>query len=370
MRASIRPTVAEVDLPAIGHNLDRLRAIFGGQDIWAVVKADAYGHGAVPVGRYLSGRCAGLAVSLVEEGLELRAAGLTAPILVLGAYYDQCHDLVLANRLTPVVYDPADIERFAEAAGRRGRTFDVHLKIDTGMGRLGVAPATLGAVLDRLRRTPALRLAGLATHFAQADAAESTATDEALARFAACIGVARARGFTELSNHAANTAAAVRFRSARLGAVRPGIGLYGAVSAPTVVVPDLRPALRFATRIMSIRDVPVGGAVSYGGLWRAPRPSRVATLPVGYADGYPRHVTGAETLVRGRRVPIVGAVCMDMMMIDVTDVPDAVLGDEVTLIGGEGPGGISAEQLATWAGTIVYEILCGISKRVPRIYKA
>jgi len=375
MRASVRPTVAEVDLGAVGRNADRLAVLVGGVEIWGVIKADAYGHGAVPVARALAGRCPALAVSLVEEALELRAAGVTTPIVVLSAYYDHCHGQVLDERLTPVVYDPADLEAFSRAAVERRRTVALHLKIETGMNRLGIAPDRLPAVLDQIEALPGLRIAGLSTHLASADVADPAATTAALSIFGAALDVAAARGLTGLTNHAANSAAAVRFPDARFQAVRPGLALYGAMPSSVVKMPALEPALRLITRIMAIHPIDVGAPVSYGGEWRASRPSVIATLPVGYADGYPRHVRGAQVLLRGKRVAVVGVVCMDMMMVDVTDVAGAAVGELITLIGtdpeGAGPDAtISADELAGWAGTINYEILSGISKRVPRVYKS
>jgi alanine racemase len=372
IRTSIRPTVAEIDLGAVQRNLLRVRAAVGRKvRIFGVVKADAYGHGAVPVARALEPMCNALAVSLVEEGLELRAAGVRAPIMVLGAYFNRHQDEVLAERLTPVVYDLGDLERFALAASRRGRRADVHVKVDTGMSRLGIPVGDVPRMLGRLEDWPSLRLAGLCTHFASADAPDAGTTEEALRRFEACLEVAKAHGATDLVNHAANSAATVRFPEARLDAVRPGLALYGAMPSPSVQLEGLEPALRLTTRIMAVHDLAPGTSVSYGGLWRAPRRSRIATLPVGYADGYPRHVRGATALVAGRRVPVVGAVCMDMLMIDVTDVPegDAGIGASATLIGRDGDEAITIDDVAGWAGTISYEILCGISKRVPRILR-
>jgi alanine racemase len=370
IRTSIRPTLAEIDLGAIQRNFERVQKIVGGGvAMWGVVKADAYGHGAVPVARALEPLCNALAVSLVEEGMELRAAGVRAPIVVLGAYYGVHHADVLAHRLTPVVYEHGDLERFAAAAARRGRRADVHVKIDTGMSRLGFSTAAVPRLLERLAGLPSLRLGGLCTHFASADLPDGALTREALARFEGCLASARAAGFDGLVNHAANSAAAVRFPEARLDAVRPGLALYGAMPSQHVALAGLEPALRLTTRIMSVHDLAPGAAVSYGGLWRAARPSRVATLPIGYADGYPRHVRDARALVRGARVPIVGAVCMDMLMVDVTDVPGACEGDLVTLVGADGAEAISVDDLARWAGTVSYEILCGISKRVPRALK-
>lgn len=373
MRTSIRPTIAEIDLGAVRRNLARVSALVGDTAVWAVIKADGYGHGAVPVARAIEDRCAALAVSLVEEGLELRAAGVRVPIVVLGAYYDHCHAQVLDAALTPVIYDPMDLDLFSRAAAARAAQHvgpvDVHIKVDTGMARLGIDPQELAAVLDRAAASPRLRVAGLCTHLASADAPSTGETERALASFGKCVEVARQRGLGPLTNHAANSAAAVRFVGARLDAVRPGLALYGAMPSGFVAVPDLEPALRFSTRIMAAKDIPAGATVSYGGQWRAPRPSRIATLPVGYADGYPRHVRSAEALCRGSRVPIVGAVCMDMMMIDVTDIPGAAVGDVVTLIGRDAAHRIGVDDVAAWAGTINYEILCGISKRVPRVYR-
>jgi alanine racemase len=370
MRTSIRPTLAEIDLGAVQRNFLRVREAVGpGVAIWGVVKADAYGHGAVAVARALEPLCNALAVSLVEEGMELRAAGVRAPIAVLGAYYDERHAATFAHRLVPVVYDAADLDRFAAAAAQRGRRSDVHVKIDTGMSRLGVPTSELPSVLARFGSLPSLRLAGLCTHFASADVEGDAATREALGRFSSCLTLARAKGLGGLVNHAANSAAAIRFPEARLDAVRPGLALYGAMPSAHVALPGLEATLRLSTRVMAVRDLPVGATVSYGGVWRASRPSRIATLPIGYADGYPRHVDGAEVLVRGRRVPVVGVVCMDMLMVDVTDVPGAAVGDVVTLIGSDGGLSITIDEVARWAGTISYEILCGISKRVPRVYK-
>lgn len=406
MRTSIRPTVAEVDLGALRRNVARMRAWLrpagagGGPALFGVVKADAYGHGAVAVARALAPLCDALAVSLVEEGLELRAAGIGTPILILSAYYDHCHSEVLEAGLVPVVADPGDLERFAAAPLRRrprapGRLArvgenigdsglgadggvdgprDVHLKIDTGMNRLGVAPADLPSVLDRLGALPRLRLAGVATHFASADLADAGTTAEQLARFAPCLDLVRSRGLAPGVIHAANSAAAVRFPAARFGAVRPGLALYGAMPSAVVARPELEPVLTLRTRIMALHDVPAGAPVSYGGQWRAARPSRIATLPIGYADGYPRHVRDAVVLVRGRRATVAGAVCMDMFMVDVTDVPGVAQGDSVTLIGAEaGPDGalvrLDLDEVAARAGTVNYEILCGLSKRVPRLYR-
>ena len=361
--------MAEIDLTAIADNFNLLRHTVGGDvAIWGVVKADAYGHGAVAVARALEPLSNALAVSLVEEGLELRAAGIRSPIVVLGAFYNHHQDDVLHEGLTPVIYETGDLDRFATSAARLGRRVAVHLKVDTGMSRLGFSVGALPSVLDHARALPSIEIAGLATHFASADGADPQVTLESLGRFVDCVALARGHGLETLTLHAANSAAAVRFPQARLDAVRPGLALYGALPSAEVRLPGMRPALSLGTRIMALHDITPSTPVSYGGLWRASRPSRIATLPIGYADGYPRHVQGAMALIRGRRAPVVGAVCMDMLMVDVTDVAGVALGDRVTLMGRDGADEITVDEVAAWAGTISYEILCGISKRVPRIY--
>jgi alanine racemase len=374
--------VAEIDLGALCRNLARVRVIVGAKvAIYGVVKADAYGHGAVAVAGVLAPLVDALAVSLVEEGLELRGAGITCPILVLGAYYGHTHSEVLEECLTPVIYDIGELQRFGSAPRRRrpkrGQAvpgcglqprWPVHVKIDTGMNRLGIQPEALPAFLELVARYPHLELTGVCTHFASADLRRASATREQLARFDRCLLTAHARGVDPEVVHAANSAAAVRFPEARYRAIRPGLALYGAMPSVVVARPELEPVLALRTKIMALHEVAAGQGVSYGGLWRPLRKARVATLPIGYADGYPRHIRGAEVLVRGRRAPVVGAVCMDMLMVDVSRVPGASVGDQVTLIGRDDGGAFTVDQIARWADTASYEILCGISKRVPRIY--
>jgi alanine racemase len=385
LRTSIRPTVAEIDLEALRANALRVRALVGGVGVWGVVKADAYGHGAIEVARALEPLCEVLAVSLVEEGLELRDAGIECPIIVLGAYFGDRHSDVVEAGLIPVVSDVADLERFAAAPARRSfrargpestltavnppEVVDVHLKVDTGMSRLGVAMDELPAVIERVKALSRVRLRGVCTHFASADVEDAAATWRQLDRFRSGLASLRASGIEPDLVHAANSAAALRFEDTRFSAVRPGLALYGALPSPFVSASGLTPVLSLRSRIMSLRLLPAGTSVSYGGQFTAARPTRVATIPIGYADGYPRHVRGAQVLVRGARAPIVGAVCMDMLMVDVTDVLRVQVDDVVTLIGADGPGSITLDELAGWAGTLNYEILCGLSKRVPRLYR-
>jgi alanine racemase len=383
LRTSIRPTIAEVDLGALGRNAARIRAIVGPDvAVYGVVKADAYGHGAVAVAKVLESQVDGLAVSLVEEGLELRDVGVTRPILVLGAYYGRYHSEVLEECLTPVVYDSGEFEAFAHAPIRRralrfqGRgasaeagPWPVHVKVDTGMNRLGIDPKALDGFAAMAERHPRLKIDGLCTHLASADLASPDATRAQLALFQRVLGVARARGIVPRLVHAANTAGTMRFPEARFSAIRPGLALYGYSPSDVIARQDFEPVLSLITRVMALHRVRRGATVSYGGTWRARRESLIATLPIGYADGYPRHIAGAQVLVGGRRANLVGAVCMDMMMADVTHLPGVAVGDKVVLIGRDGGETILADDLARWAGTISYEVLCGISKRVPRLYR-
>jgi len=314
------------------------------------VKADGYGHGAIPVARALErAGVLGLAVSLTEEGIELRRAAIGGLILVMGGVYG--HHEILSHGLVPVVSDAADLDAFARAARALGVRARIHVKIDTGMSRLGIPPAQVDSFLAAAARLPEIEIVGVCTHLASADT-DPAFTREQLARFDA----ARRAFPPGLLVHAANSAATVEMPAARYDAVRPGLLLY-------------RDVMRLATAVSQLRDVPAGEPVSYGGLWRAPGPRRIATLPIGYADGYPRRLTGAgEVLVHGRRCPVVGAVCMDMTMVDVTDVPGVDVGDEVVLLGAQGRERITARELADRAGLIEYEITCGVSKRVPRFY--
>ncbi len=363
--------MAEVDLAALRKNVDVLAATVGPQvGILAVVKADAYGHGALAVARALERKVWGFAVSLVEEGVELRRGGIEAPIVVLGSFYGYSHRDVIAFRLTPVVADETDVERFARAAdemsaGRVG----MHLKIDTGMSRLGVRLEKLDDMLARLRETPSVELTGLCSHLASADADDPTPSTEQLARFEEARRRVAAAGFAVPLVHVANSAATQRFGQARFDLIRPGLALYGYSASSAAAYTGLLPAMSLKSRIVALREVPVGERVSYGGLWRAEAPSRIATVPVGYADGYTRRMTGkAEVLVGGRRCAVAGAITMDMSMVDVSAVDGVRLGDEVVLLGAQGGARITADELAAWAGTITWEIFCGISKRVPRVY--
>ena len=377
----VRPTEAVVDLAAIVSNY-RLACEVGARPSIAVVKANAYGHGAVPVARALvQAGCPMLAVALVEEGLELREAGLAAPILVLGGAYDDRFDLLVRHRLTPLVFRPDHVSALAAAARQLGTTAAAHLKLDTGMGRIGVPPPELGAFVEAVRAARDVRIEGVCTHFANADLVPREVTERQVRAFDEAVKVLSSAGFPIRFRHLANSAGTIEFPAARQDLTRPGIMLYGLLpfgpgeersAVATAVGGRLQPALTWRTAITHVKTVAPGTAISYGGRWTAARTSRIATLPVGYADGYSRRLSGrpgfgcADVLVRGRRAPITGTVCMDMLMVDVTDVPGAEVGDEVVLLGAQGSERISADELAEKAGTISYEILCAVGHRVPR----
>jgi alanine racemase len=380
----VRPTEAIVDLEAIRANY-RLAVELCGRPAVGVVKADAYGHGAAPVARALVEAGAPLlAVALVEEALALREAGVAAPVLVMGGAYGGRYDLLLRHRLTPLLSSLEQLAGLAAAARAAGVRATAHLKVDTGMGRLGLLPAELGPFAEAARAAPEVEIEGLCTHFASADAEDRGATERQVALFEeAAARLARA-GIRPRWRHLGNSAGTIEFPAVAQDLARPGIMLYGYLpqaggaplpAASRAALARLRPALTWRTAIVHLKSVPPGAAVSYGGHWVAGRPSRVATLAVGYADGYPRRLSGrpgfgrAEVLVGGRRCPVAGTVCMDMVMADVTAVPGAAVGDEAVLVGAQGEERIGADELAGKAGTIAYEILCGIGARVPRRHR-
>jgi len=385
-----------VNLAHLRHNLRVLeRAVSVGSarpQIWGVLKADAYGHGAPAVARTLErAGIAGMCVALLEEAVELREAGIRAPILVMGGFYGLRSDgieALFANGLTPVVHDAGQIERIAAyarfgASGDGGAPVRVHLKVDTGMGRLGVPSGELDAVIDALAQHPEVQIEGLMTHFACADAPDLEATREQLRVFAAIDKKAAAAGLVPRVKHAANSAAMLRLPEARFDVVRPGIALFGVSPfdqegalppADTAAARELKLVMRVRTEIVALREVAAGERIGYGHTWKAERRSLIATVPMGYADGLSRQLSNrGHALIRGRRAPIAGAVSMDLTMLDVTDVQGARLGDEAVFLGPqEGPLGrdtIGAAEVAAHAGGIPWEVLTSISRRVPRFYR-
>lgn len=378
---ALRPAWAEVDLDALVGNLDRLRRRVAPAAVLAVLKADAYGHGAPAAALALE--AAGVdqvGVALLEEGAELRREGVRLPILVLGTAQESQLPLYRRYRLTPTVssLDQLDLwQAYARRAGGDGGPVELHLKVDTGMRRLGVPFEAAPIVLDRLRRDPRLSLVGLASHFAEADLPESPRNALQHRRFADLVASLPAAERERLILHAANSAAALHLPAARHRMVRLGLALFGLDPAAPDRAADagLSPVMSVVSRIVQLRQVEPGGAVGYGGRWRAERPSTVAVVPVGYADGYPWRLYGrggetrAEALLAdGRRVPLAGSVTMDMLMLDVTGT-GARVGDEVVLLGRRGGAEVSARELAAKAGTIPWEVLCSLGLRLPRRFR-
>jgi alanine racemase len=364
--------VATIDLTALAHNVTVTRQRLSATCcIIAVVKADAYGHGATPISRALLDLGIGrLAVSTVSEGVELREAGIRAPILLLGPLAPDQLSEVIAQNLTPVICDLGLAQALARLLKSSPAPFPVHVKVDTGMGRLGFTPEEVPSGLQADEFKGPLRLEGLLTHLADADGDDPTYTERQLATFKPVIAQAAAAGLSVPLIHAANSAAILAHPSSHFTAVRPGLMLYGyhmlaSLSDPVM----LKPILTLRTRIAALRAIQPGESVSYNRSFVAKRPSRIAVLPIGYADGYSRALSNrARVLVRGRRAPVVGRVCMDLTMADVTDIPDVQFGDEVILIGRQGQEVITAQDVADWQDSIPYEVLCGLGPRVRREY--
>ncbi len=369
-----RPAWVEVDLAALRHNVAVLRDVAAPAEVMAVVKADAYGHGAVPVAReVVEAGAAWLGVALVEEGVALREAGIDAPVMVLSEPPPDAASAVVAHGLTPVVYTLPGIEALAKASTGidRRAPFPVHLKVDTGMHRVGCsvrdAPMLLESILDH----DELALGGICTHFAVADEPDDPYTRHQLARFDALLHDLAARGVRPPVVHTANSAATIAFPDARRDLVRCGIAVYGiAPSARVAPTTPLQPVLSFKARVTHVKRVAAGERVSYGLRYRLDHDANIATIPVGYADGVPRNLghLGGEVLVRGGRRPIAGTVTMDQLMVDVGDGRVDV-DDEVVLIGRQGDEEITATEWAERLGTIPYEVVCGIGARVPRGYR-
>lgn len=360
----MRPTWAEISLGAFERNTAAMASrLPAGTRLIALLKADAYGHGAVALARRCAPeRVAMIGVALLEEALELRNAGIALPILVLGPLNETQVRIALDHDVTLGVPGPEELEHVARVA--REREVAIHLKIDSGMGRMGVVETELPRVVELIRSAPKLRVDAIYTHFANAGDPRDPFTERQLARFNTLVETLREAGVSAPHHHASNSAAAMRGITPG-DYVRTGIALYG--GAPLDVdSPRLEPVLRWRTEIARLKELPPGHAIGYGTTFFTQRASRIATLPVGYADGYNRRLSNrAEVLVRGRRVPVVGRVSMDLVTIDVTDVPDAALGDEVVLLGDT----ITAEELAAKLDTISYEVFCNVSKRVPRLYR-
>jgi alanine racemase len=367
-----RPTACFVDLDALRWNFRQIRSKVGSRiKVLSMVKANGYGHGAAAVAKTLAAEGSdAFGVATLEEGIELRQAGIHAPILVVaGAYPDQI-DPFFGNGLTPVIHVLESFNELDTAAHSRNKTLNVHLKVDTGMGRIGLLPAEVDSWLPKIKNLRALKIEGVFSHFSHAESVEGTYTQQQLRLFQNLLERLQAEGIAPPFVHLANSAATITLPAAYFDMVRPGLILYGVYPSPAMATQIcLKPVLSWKTRILQLKKVPAGSSISYGQTFITKRESLIATLPLGYADGYSRLLSNrGEVLVNGTRAPVAGRVCMDLTMIDVTGIEKVQPGDEVVLLGRQGDAEISADEMAAWANTISYEILTSISNRVPRIH--
>ena len=373
----LRPTWAEISLPALQRNYQRVRCLAGHRKVMAVVKADAYGHGAVSVAKCLA-RCGvdWFGVATVEEAVELREAGVDQPVLLLGGLYMSDPADLIEYRLTPSVSATVRLDTYAECARRYQKPIDFHLKVDTGMGRLGLPPDRVESFLERYQELEGLRLSGVFTHLASAEDLVACQTDEQLTRFQAALKKLPWFDIEPEWVHVSNSAALLARHDFPENLVRIG-ALFCGYCLPLIFppgrevesLPEFEPILSFKSRIVYLKDVPSGTPLSYGAAFHTRRPSRIATVPVGYADGLSRGLSNRGwAVVNGRCARIVGNISMDLTLLDVTDIPGVVVGDEVVLIGQSDHCSITASGIAEELGTVPYEVTCSIGKRVPRIY--
>ncbi|MFZ2949645.1 MAG: alanine racemase [Desulfuromonadaceae bacterium] len=371
-----RPTYAEIDLSALKHNYGLIRSSIPRQTgILAVVKADAYGHGFMDISRELENLGVNaFGVAFLAEGIQLRKSGSDKPILLLGGVYPGQERKCIGYNLSTAVFTLEQAQALNLAAGKLFRKAQIHLKIDTGMGRLGIPYGDVPRFLAELKTLPNIALEGVISHFASADELDESGrsfTRLQMERFAWALAEIRAAGFSPRYIHIANSAAALQLDIPDCNLVRPGITMYGALpSSDFQGKLDLVPVMRLKSRIAMLKWVEPGTTISYARRFTTGQRTLIASVPVGYADGYPRALTNrGEVLVRGQRATVAGTVCMDWIMLDVTGIEGVAVGDTVTLMGNDESGHcIHAEELAAWADTIPYAIFCGISKRVPRVY--
>lgn len=366
---------AAVNLDAVLYNLENMKKnISENTKIIAVLKADGYGHGAVPIAREIQSLpyIWGIAVATVEEGMELRNAGIQKPILILGYTYEEDYDTIVREDFRPAVFKKSMAQKLSQAAVKAGKPVNIHIKIDTGMTRIGYRdPQRDVPEILEISRLPGIRIEGLFTHFARADETDPAPAYRQLEKYGEFLKKLEAAGLSIPLKHCSNSAGIIRIPEANLDAVRAGVILYGMYPSDEVEkepVP-LKPAMEIKSHIAYIKTVEPGTQVSYGGTYTTQRPTRIATIPVGYADGYARGLSNrGSVLIHGRRAPILGRVCMDQFMVDVTEIPEAKELDEATLLGKDGEDCITMEELGDLSGRFNYEFACCISKRVPRIY--
>ena len=364
-----RPVWAEISLSALRHNMRQIRSLLKPGVIFCpIIKADGYGHGAIPLAHEAAALGAGyLGVAILDEAAALRAGGITLPILILGYTPPQAAPFVVSNHITQTIFSKEQAEALSAAAVNLGMSVKVHVKVDTGMTRIGVRPEEAAAFCSYVSSLPNIVLEGMFTHFASSDSADRSYCLKQFERFQAALAAVEASGIRLAIKHCANSAAILSMPEAQMDMVRAGIILYGLKPSDECPTPiELRPAMQLKARLAMVKQVPPGVGVSYGSIFHTQKDSTLATIPIGYADGYTRMLSKkAEVLVRGERAPVVGRICMDQCMADVTHIAEAAVGDEVLLFGGAK---LPADELAAHLGTINYEIVCMVGKRVPRVY--
>ncbi|KIR02040.1 Alanine racemase [Lachnospiraceae bacterium TWA4] len=366
---------AEVDLEAIYQNIVKLKAMVPeGKKMCAVIKTDGYGHGAVQIAKKVDKIVDFYAIATIEEALELRQAGITTPLLILGFSEIGDFETLILNDVRPTIFEVEDAIEFSKVAKRLGKTAKIHVKLDTGMGRLGFYAGddyTVAKILE-ISKLENIEIEGMFTHFAKADEKDKTAVNEQLRLFTKVANELKEAGLQIPILHCSNSAGIIDDHGKEFDMVRAGIVIYGLYPSDEVHKErvKLEPALTLKSHIVYLKEVEAGRQISYGGTFTAPKTMKVATIPVGYGDGYPRLLSNkGEVLIRGQRAKILGRVCMDQFMADVTDIEGVAKGDEVILIGKSGNEEILADEIANLTGTINYEVVCDLGKRIPRYYK-
>ncbi len=365
---------ARVDLNAIRHNLKQVRnKLHKGTRLMVIIKADAYGHGAVPIAKALDEEWIdAYGVAIIEEAIELRTAGITKPILILGYTPKEQYSLVVAYDVTQTVFQYEMAEALSAEAVRQGRTAKIHIKIDTGMSRIGYSDSPESVKeIKQISQLDGIQIEGLFTHFARADEMDKSSTEKQLQRFLDFIDLLEKEGISIPIRHASNSAGAIDHKSAELNMVRCGIATYGIYPSEEVSRNEVQliPAMELITHVIYMKEVEAGVGISYGATYLTGRKTMVATIPVGYADGYSRNLSNTgKVIIHGQYAPIIGRICMDQFMVDVTDIEGVKQGDRVTLLGREGNSYISAEELAAWSHSFPYELVCNVGKRIPRVY--
>jgi alanine racemase len=373
MENSIRPVWAEVDLGCIEHNVKQIKSLCENKKIYGVVKADAYGHGALDIVQVLlKSGVTDLAVALITEALEIIKSGINVPILILGFTPLTFAEDILNNNIEQTVYDLEYAKKLSEIAKEKNKTAKIHIAVDTGMGRIGLLPNEKGMeAVRQISKLPNINIEGIFTHFSTADEADKTYSIEQLAKFNKFVNDLENEGIKFNIKHASNSAGIMDLPEAHFNAVRPGIIMYGYYPSNEVIKErlDLKPALTLKTSVVHVKTLPKDMYISYGRKYKTDKERVIATLPIGYADGYTRALSNkGKVIVNGKLASIVGSVCMDQCMIDVTDVGTVKVGDEVILLGEHGNTRFNADDLAELLDTINYEIICMIGRRVPRVY--